>query len=61
MSAQHSDVPTETPDSDVDPTMEQQLIRRASQLCLRAEPHTDASPCAAHLAEAQRQLLHLPG
>ncbi len=47
MSAQQSDVPTATPE----------LVRRASQLCLRAEPHAHESPCAAHLAEAQRQLL----
>lgn len=61
MSAQRSDLPSQNSGADVDPTTDDQLVRRASQLCLRAEPHTDASPCAAHLAEAHRQLLNLPG
>jgi hypothetical protein len=33
------------------------VVYRANQLCLRAEPHTEESPCPAHLAEARRQLL----
>jgi hypothetical protein len=33
------------------------VVHRASQLCLRAEPHAEESPCLAHLAEARRQLL----
>ncbi len=72
MRAEQSDVPTETQAPVVDPTAETearevdpatgpQLVRRATQLCLRAEPHTDESPCAVHLAEAQRQLLGLTG
>ena len=35
---------------------ERELVRRANQLCRRAEPHTEVVPCAAHLHEAQRQL-----
>jgi hypothetical protein len=61
MSAQQSDVPRELPSSEPDPSTPRQVVRRASQLCLRAEPHTDESPCAAHLHEAARQLLDLPG
>ena len=36
-----------------------QVVRRATQLCLRAEPHTDQTPCPAHLSEANRQLFRL--
>jgi hypothetical protein len=61
MSAQQSDVPAEIPSSELDHPMRRQVVRRASQLCLRAEPHTDESPCATHLNEANRQLLGLPG
>lgn len=65
MSAQQSDVPAELLSSELhpptDPAVRRQVVRRASQLCLRAEPHTDESPCAAHLNEANRQLLGLPG
>jgi hypothetical protein len=32
------------------------VARRATLLCLRAEPHADGSPCASHVAEANRQL-----
>ncbi len=58
MSAQQSDVPTETQGAEVEPT-DGLLTRRALQLCRRAEPHADAAPCAPHLAEAHRQLLGL--
>jgi len=65
MSAQQSDVPVEIPSSvihpPIHPPMQRQVVRRARQLCLRAEPHTDESPCATHLNEANRQLLGLPG
>jgi hypothetical protein len=61
MSAQQSEVPAEDPGAEVDPKADRELVRRADQLCRRAEPHTDRSPCAAHLAEAQRQLLGLSG
>ena len=37
-----------------------QIVRRATQLCVRAEPHTDQSPCPAHVSEATRQLFR-PG
>ena len=33
-----------------------EVVRRATQLCLRAEPHTGQSPCPAHVSEANRQL-----
>ena len=39
--------------------LQPQVVRRATQLCARAEPHTDQSPCPAHLTEAQRQLFRL--
>jgi hypothetical protein len=42
--------------SDPNPAVKRQVVRRAAQLCLRAEPHTEDSPCAAHLSEASRQL-----
>ena len=37
------------------------VVLRANQLCLRAEPHAEGSPCPAHLAEARRQLLASQG
>jgi len=57
MSAQQSEVQVDGNGTAPDP----QLVRRATQLCRGAEPHTDAWPCAAHLAEAHRQLLGLTG
>ncbi len=59
MTTQQSDVPGELFDPAPDPAMAAQVVRRATQLCLRAEPHTDRSPCAAHLSEANRQLFGL--
>jgi hypothetical protein len=38
---------------------EPQVVRRATQLCLRAEPHTDEVPCPAHVSEANRQLFRI--
>lgn len=61
MSAQQSTLPTGIVDSDVDEAMQGRLLRRATHLCLRAEPHTDQSPCRAHVSEANRQLLRLSG
>lgn len=61
MTAQQSETPTGLPGSGLDPETDRQMVRRASQLCLRAEPHTDESPCAAHRHEAQRQLFGPPG
>lgn len=61
MSAQQSDVPGELLSSEPDPPMQRQVVRRATQLCRRAEPHTDETPCAAHINEANRQLLELRG
>ncbi|MGI8806787.1 MAG: hypothetical protein ACR2KK_02825 [Acidimicrobiales bacterium] len=61
MTAQQSDVPMELPGSVADPVLQRRMVRRAVQLCLRAEPHTDHSPCPAHTSEANRQLLGLPG
>jgi hypothetical protein len=59
MTAQHTDVAEELFGATPEPTMDMQVVRRATQLCLRAEPHTDRSPCAAHLSEANRQLFGL--
>jgi hypothetical protein len=61
MSAQQSDVPAEQASPGLVPGMPREVVRRASLLCLRAEPHTDESPCEAHLNEANRQLLGLAG
>lgn len=44
-----------TVESEVRPA-EGHIVRRAVQLCVRAEPHTEATPCSGHLHEAQRQL-----
>ncbi|MDQ3642273.1 MAG: hypothetical protein M3450_12620 [Actinomycetota bacterium] len=56
MTAQQSDLPMELPDADGDAVVPRRVVRRASQLCLRAEPHTDQSPGPAHLTEGNRQL-----
>ena len=41
----------------LDVEAEDRVVHRAGQLCLRAEPHAEESPCPGHLAEARRQLL----
>jgi hypothetical protein len=41
------------------PAAPPQVVRRATQLCRRAEPHTDQVPCPSHLSEANRQLFRL--
>ena len=58
MTAQRSDVPGELPSSELepDPALQREVVRRATQLCRRAEPHAEQSPCAGHLTEANRQL-----
>ena len=58
MTAQRSDV-SELPGSRLEPAVHDELVRRASHLCLRAEPHTEQSPCPAHVSEANRQLFGL--
>ncbi len=45
--------------SQLEPPVSAQLVRRATQLCLRAEPHAEQTPCASHLREANRQLFGL--
>ncbi len=61
MSAQQADVFPALLAAEVDVSTQRRIVRRAGQLCLRAEPHTDQSPCPAHVTEAKRQLLGLPG
>lgn len=56
MTAQRSDVPDTLSDPVVEPLGHGDVVRRATLLCLRAEPHAEQSPCAAHVAEANRQL-----
>ncbi len=56
MTAPQTDVPGPMPTLVPDATVQPQVVRRATQLCLRAEPHTHQSPCPAHLSEAARQL-----
>lgn len=60
MSAPREDVSSGLLTADVDVSTQRRIVRRAGQLCLGAEPHTDQSPCAAHVVEARRQLLGLP-
>jgi hypothetical protein len=55
MNTQWSDGAHSPVAGDVRPA-EGQIVRRAVQLCVRAEPHTEATPCSGHLHEAQRQL-----
>lgn len=55
MTAQPSN-PEEAAASELEPPVSTQLVRRATQLCLRAEPHAEQTPCASHLSEANRQL-----
>ena len=56
MAAQQTDVQGQVSTFEGGATAAPQVVRRATQLCLRAEPHTDQSPCPAHLSEATRQL-----
>jgi hypothetical protein len=56
MTAQQSDDASGPIISDMTAAQEREVVRRANQLCRRAEPHTESVPCAAHLHEAQRQL-----
>jgi hypothetical protein len=59
MTAQESGVSTVV--SSADAATERRVVRRASQLCLGAEPHAEQSPCPAHVAEARRQLVGVRG
>jgi hypothetical protein len=56
MTAQRSDVPGAVPEPEADAAGHGDVVRRATLLCLRAEPHAEQSPCATHLSEANRQL-----
>lgn len=58
MTAQSTELPGPVPAFADDPA-QQEVVRRAAQLCLRAEPHTEQSPCPSHLSEANRQLFRL--
>jgi hypothetical protein len=52
-----SEEPGDPAGAQVRPVDRREIVRRANQLCRRAEPHADEVPCQAHLQEAQRQLL----
>ena len=56
MTAQQTELPGQISTLDLDAASRRHVVRRATQLCLRAEPHTAQSPCPAHLSEANRQL-----
>ena len=56
MTAQRTDVPAGPPSAEVDSAVHGEVVRRATLLCLRSEPHTEQSPCASHVSEATRQL-----
>jgi hypothetical protein len=58
MTVQHS-TPEDLATSELDHAVHAQLLRRATQLCLRAEPHAEQTPCAPHVSEANRQLFGL--
>ncbi len=55
MTAQ-TELPGQATALQLDGGADQEVVRRATQLCLRAEPHTGQSPCPAHVSEANRQL-----
>jgi hypothetical protein len=55
MTAQ-TELPGQVSTLDLDANARQEVLRRATHLCLRAEPHTGQSPCPTHLSEAHRQL-----
>jgi len=55
MTAQRSDEAMANLD-EVSPGDQRSVVRRADQLCRRAEPHTHSAPCPVHVHEAQRQL-----
>ena len=57
MTAQQTELPGKVATFEVDAAVRQEVVRRATQLCLRAEPHSGQSPCPAHVSEANRQLL----
>jgi hypothetical protein len=57
MTAPMSEEPGDPAGAQVRPVDRREIVRRANQLCRRAEPHADEVPCQAHLQEAQRQLL----
>ncbi len=56
MTAQQTELPGQVSSLELDAAVRHEVIRRAAQLCLRAEPHTAQSPCPAHVSEANRQL-----
>ncbi|HEX2048889.1 MAG TPA: hypothetical protein VHF27_14080 [Acidimicrobiales bacterium] len=56
MTAQGTELPGQVSTLDLDANGRREVVRRATQLCLRAEPHAGQSPCPAHLSEANRQL-----
>ena len=56
MTAPQTELPGQASTLDLDAAVRQEIARRATQLCLRAEPHTGQSPCPAHVSEANRQL-----
>ena len=56
MTAQQTELPGQPSTLELDAAARQEVVRRATQLCLRAEPHTGQSPCPAHVSEANRQL-----
>lgn len=57
MTAQGSEQVTEVVAMGTAAPDQAEVVRRANQLCRRAEPHSDVVPCTTHLHEAQRQLL----
>ena len=56
MTAQQTELPGQVATLDLDAAVRHDVVRRATQLCLRAEPHAGQSPCPAHVSEANRQL-----
>ena len=56
MTAQQTELPTEASTLQLDDAVREGVVRRATQLCIRAERHTGQSPCPVHISEANRQL-----
>ena len=56
MTAQQTELGGQSSTLELDAAVRQEVVRRATHLCMRSEPHAGQSPCPAHVSEANRQL-----